>query len=584
MVALNDTSLPRNRHQRIRLGLSWLAVIPVAVWAVSTIYIPLFSENLPAWENAAVTATILLLMILSVLVHLVAHLLAARLASVEAPESLPILFFGDAAQNWSADALGWSEAGAAAAGPFLNLLLSGLAYLLWNAQIGVFLNLVTLFLCVFNLWLFALNLLPAFPTDGGRIVRAGLHGLVRPNRSLTGWIRRFGFIVCAVLAAWGAFLYLQNSRFSPETAGITVGLVLLLLDGLRFKPAPEPEVTQAAAPGIRILRLTMMALLAAAMLLAFASTLMTNEGLDAPGLALSVEPMVNVPLQYRHLHKGTLMLTTVFSHAPILVGEWLAAHVDYAITLQPPEVVVPKDTTLQEQAQQGYQMLDESEATALAVGLQLAGFKADLIGKGVEVLDILPESRARGILQVGDIITALNGQPVRSTDDLIRLVKAQLATMPVRLNVHRQQSKLVLTVPLLPPDASSSTPRIGISIQSAGFDFMPPFPVSINTQKINGGPSAGLMFTLTVYNTLSTQDLTGGRKIAGTGTISLDGTVGPIGGVKQKVAAAEAAGAVYFLCPVENYADAVSVANSIKVVEIANVQDALIFLHSFPPQ
>ncbi len=582
---MNDTSLPPNHHRRIRLGPSWLAVIPVAAWADSVIYIPLFSENLPAWENAAVTAAILLLIILSVLAHLLAHLLAARLAGVEAPESPPVLFFGDAAQNWRADASGWREAGTAAAGPFLNLLLSGLAYLLWNAQIGVFLNLVTLFLCVFNLWLFAFNLLPTFPTDGGRILRAGLHGLMQPKSSLTSRIRRLGFVVCAVLAAWGAFLYLQNSRFSLETAGITFGLVLLLLDGLRFKPTPEPEVTQTAAVrGLHILRFMMMALLAAAMLLAFASSLMTNEGLDAPGLALSVESMVNVPPQYQHVHKGTLMLTTVFSHAPILVGEWLAAHVDRAMTLQPPEVVVPKDTTLQEQAQQGYQMLNESEATALAVGLRLAGFKADLIGKGVEVLEILPESRARGILQVGDIITAVNGQPVRTTDDLIRLVKAQPATMPVRLDVQRQQSKMVLTVPLLPPDASSSTPRIGISIQSAGFDFIPPFPVSINTQKINGGPSAGLMFTLTVYNTLSAQDLTGGRKIAGTGTISLDGTVGPIGGVKQKVAAAEAAGAVYFLCPVENYADAVSVANSIKVVEVSNVQDALTFLHSLPPQ
>ena len=92
------------------------------------------------------------------------------------------------------------------------------------------------------------------------------------------------------------------------------------------------------------------------------------------------------------------------------------------------------------------------------------------------------------------------------------------------------------------------------------------------------------MFTLTIYNALSAQDLTGGRKIAGTGTINLDGTVGPIGGVKQKVVAAEAAGASYFLCPVDNYADAVSMARTIKVIKVATVQDALNFLHSLPPQ
>lgn len=582
---MNGAFLSRHHRRTIRLGLSWLAVVPVAAWAISTVYVPLFSENLPGSANAAVTATILLLMILSVLAHVLAHRLAARLVGIGAPASLPILFFGDAAQSWSADASGWREACAAASGPVLNLFLSGLAYLLWNAQISVFPNLVTLFLCGFNLWLFAFNLLPAFPADGGRILHAGLHGLIRLRFSLAASIRRIGFTVCAMLVAWGMFLYLQNSRFSPETTAITFGLALLLLDGLRFKPASKaPVAPVVTAPRLRALRFTVMLILAVVMQAAFASTLLTNEGLDAPGLALSVEPMVNVPPQYRHVHKGTLMLTTVFSHAPILVGEWLVAHVDRAMMLQPPEAIVPNDTTLQEQAHQGYQMLDESEATALAVGLRLAGFKADLTGKGVEVVGILPESHARGILQLGDVITALNGQPVRTTDDLIRLVKAQPATPPVRLDVQRQATKMALTVPLMPPDASSSTPRIGIAIQSAGFDFKPPFPVSINTQKINGGPSAGLMFTLTVYNTLSSQDLTGGQRIAGTGTISLDGTVGPIGGVKQKVAAAEAAGAAYFLCPVENYADAVSVAKGIKVIEIANVQDALNFLHSLPPQ
>jgi Lon-like protease len=90
------------------------------------------------------------------------------------------------------------------------------------------------------------------------------------------------------------------------------------------------------------------------------------------------------------------------------------------------------------------------------------------------------------------------------------------------------------------------------------------------------------MFTLTLYNALSSKDLTGGRKIAGTGTINLDGTVGPIGGVKQKVAAAEAVGARYFLSPVENYEDAASVARKIKVIKVATVQRAIEFLQGLP--
>jgi PDZ domain-containing protein len=91
------------------------------------------------------------------------------------------------------------------------------------------------------------------------------------------------------------------------------------------------------------------------------------------------------------------------------------------------------------------------------------------------------------------------------------------------------------------------------------------------------------MFTLTVYNMVTPQDLTGGRVIAGTGTINPDGTVGPIGGVQQKVAGAEFAGAEYFLSPPENFDDARAVARRIKVVEVASATEAIQFLRSLAP-
>jgi Lon-like protease len=584
---MKQVTLPTEYHYpKITFGFTWLAVIPLSAWAISTIYIPLFSEHLTQIENWAVTLTILILMGLSLVCHAFAHLVAARMSHNRTPDQMAIFIFGDAGQSWPATGSGWNEALIASAGPFINILLGGLAYLLWNAQINVFLNLVTLFIYVFNVWLFIINLLPAFPMDGGRILRAGLQSLVTPPSSATILIRRFGFIVTLALTVWGIILYLQNSRFSPQTALITIALAVILLDGLRIRPAPgeEPAGRVEPRPKFRWLRLLGFSLLGLVMLGAFSSTLMTNNGLDAPGVALSVEPMVNVPAQYRHIHKGTFILTTVISHAPILAGEWMLAQVDPAVKVVPPEVVVPKNTTVQEQARQDYQMLDDSEATAITVGLRLAGYQTQMIGKGVRVVSILPESHAHGILQVGDVITAMNGEPIRTTQDLIGKVSAQSGKNPVQLEVERNQAKMEVTVPLLPPASSSDTPKIGITIDSAGFDFKPPFPVSIVTQKISGGPSAGLMFTLTVDNALSAQDLTGGRKIAGTGTINLDGTVGPIGGVKQKVPAAEATGARYFLCPVENYADAVSVARSIKVIKIATVQDALTFLHSLPAQ
>jgi PDZ domain-containing protein len=258
-----------------------------------------------------------------------------------------------------------------------------------------------------------------------------------------------------------------------------------------------------------------------------------NDGLYAPGVALPVAPMVDVPPPYRHTHAGSFYLVTVISQAPITTGAWVLGHVDPAIQIVPPEIVTPRNTSPQQQAGQEYQMLDISEQAAMAVGLRLAGYPQVAVGKGAQVVSVLPGSRANGVLQLGDVITAINGAPVHLASDVISMVAKLPQGAALSLQLLRGSEELSVEVPLMPPATSGGPPRIGIAIQDAGFDFHPPFPISIVTQKIDGGPSAGLVFTLTVYNALTAQDLTGGRKIAGTGTISLDGTVGPIGGVKQ---------------------------------------------------
>ena len=223
------TSSHITHYPRIKLGFTWLALIPISAWAVSTIYIPLSSENLSRVTNWTATLTILLLMGLSVLFHVVAHLVAARITHNQTPDTLTIFLFGDAAQGWPGAASNWQEMLIAVAGPFINILLSGLAYLLWNAQINVFLNLIALFACIFNVWLFLINLLPAFPLDGGRVLKASLQDMLASRSSLAVLIRRFGIFFVLALAGWGIFLYLQNSRFQSTNrvdhicAGDSVG-------------------------------------------------------------------------------------------------------------------------------------------------------------------------------------------------------------------------------------------------------------------------------------------------------------------------------------------------------------------------
>ncbi len=569
---------------KFNFGFTWLIIIPAGIWAIAGYYLPLFSENLTQLQTWIVTLLMVLMIGVSLALHVLAHLWTAKVMHQEIPNKLTLLIFGDASQSWPEADSSWREIVVSGAGPIMNLLLAGLTYLLWNTQINYFVSLIALCVSGFNAWIFVINLLPTFPMDGGRLIRALLQGLMK-SPTISRWIKYFGYIVAVLVTGWGIFLFAQHARFSTETGLITFAFVLLLLDGLRIPTLSKNEdVSTERVAKNRIMRLIILGILTLILLGASSTFLLTNNGLDAPGVALSVESMVNVPAQYRHLHKGTFILTTVISHAPILAGEWFVAQFDPAMVILPPEAVVPKNTTPQEQAKQDYQMLDDSEATAITVGLRLAGYQTQMIGKGARVVSILSGSHANGILSVGDVVTSLNETPIQTTSDLIEQVQAQSASGSVRLQVERDQTQLEVTIPLMAPTSSSDSPKIGIAITSAGFDYKTPFPISIVTQKINGGPSAGLMFTLTVYNMLSPDDLTRGLRIAGTGTINLDGTVGPIGGVKQKVAAAEQVGAVYFLCPADNYADAVSVARSIKVIKIATAEQAVQFLKSLPSQ
>ena len=583
---LNASPKP-GRLPRLSFGLSWLIILPAGLWGILDYYLPLLGGSLSRVGTCSVSASILLLAAVSLVCHILAHWGAARLAGQKLPAQLPLLIFGEAAQRWPEAGAGGREFLIASAGPLVNLLLAGLAYLVWATQADEAINLIALFLCGFNIWLFVINLIPVFPFDGGRIFRLSLRGLSVGPAAATRRARQLGVILAIFMTGWGVFLILQHSRFSWETGLITGLFVLLILDGLRFRPAveeisgPEEPIRTAKYRFIHILGAGLLCLV---MLAAASALALTNNGLDAPGVALSVGPMIKLPAQYQHAFKGQFYLVTVISQAPITAGEWLAGKVDPAFQIVPPEQVTPKNTTPQQQAKQDYQMLDTSETTAIAVGLRLAGYTTAIVGKGVQVDAILPGSHANGLLHSGDIIVGLNGSPIQTSDDLINGIKAQPASAPVHLLVKRAGTEISLDIPLMPPAAAGAKPMLGIQIETAGFDYNPPFPVSIETNKISGGPSAGLIFTLTVYNSLISQDLTGGRRIAGTGTISLDGSVGPIGGVKQKIFAAEAVGASYFLCPADNYADAVSVAKTIKVVKVATVQQAIDFLRSLPPQ
>lgn len=571
----------------IILGASWLVIVPVGLWVIGTIFVPTLGAPLNLAQTWAVTGLIALLVGLSLICHVLAHTWAARMSRSEVPPSMRVYLLGDAAQVWPAAGSAWKEALTALAGPFANLLLAGAAYLVWNAQLNPYLNTSMLFFGFFNAWLAIVNLTPGFPFDGGRLARAIFWGLLERPAAAMDLGTRLGYLVSAVLTGWGVFLMAQDSRFHWETGAATMALAGLVFLGLRMQPAWKWE--RSPPPGSQVSSLSRVARTALAGLFLLSllgiglSLVPTNAGLEAPGVALAVGPMVEVPAERRYPSAGSFILTTVIPQAPITAGEWFFGQLSPVVRIVPAEQIVPAGTTPQELARQGFQMLDQSETTAIAVGLRLAGFPVKAEGKGVLVASILADSPANGVLQPGDVITGLNGESITTPSELTNAIKAQKPEARVVLQILRDGKQMDVTLPLMQPAAPGDPPRIGITIEPAGTDVKLPFPVKIVPDKIAGGPSAGLMFTLTVYDMVTPEDLTMGRVIAGTGTINLDGTVGPIGGVEQKVAAAEGAGAQYFLSPPENYEDALAVARNIKVIKVATAEQAIDFLNSLPP-
>jgi len=525
------------------------------------------------------------LVMLSLVIHVLAHVVAAKFLRNPIPEKVPLFLLADPAQVWPMGLTAGRDALSALAGPLLNILLAMVSYFVWNLQVNVFFNSISLFLTLFNLVLAVINLNPAFPLDGGRLLRSIVWSIFRSQSLGTRLATWFGFSLVAFQILWGSGLVIDHPRLLFAAASIAFVQAILFLTSLVFGGrTSQLDSIDGVNPRFNTPINLVRSLILVLPLLAFTASLVPlNLGLKAPGTTASVEPMVQIPQQYVYESKGRLILTSVIPQAPILFFEWVYARFDTSIQIVPEDKIVPPDETMQSQAEEGHRMLASSESIAAAEGLCLAGYQVTEISDGVVIDAISPGSPAAALLEIGDIITHLNGQNVKSINDLQVLLRAQNDGAILSLGIIRDGRSLLVKVPALAPAEPGGSVRIGIIVHTdiTGFDF--PFPVEIKPEKIVGGPSAGLMFTLAVYDLLTPADLTRGWAVAGTGTIDLNGNVGPIGGVQQKVVAAERAGAKYFLAPAENYQDALTAAKNIKVIRVTTVQEAIAFLDGLPP-
>lgn len=270
---------------------------------------------------------------------------------------------------------------------------------------------------------------------------------------------------------------------------------------------------------------------------------------------------------------GELLVLTVVSQ-PLNVYELVTAITDPTVDVYDRSVVRREGESDEEYRTRQLGLMDAAVQRALAVAFDRLGIDPGEVRYRVE--SVLGGYPASAILEPGDFVLEVDGVPMDSID----VIRKQLADArpgdTVRLLVERSGDRLELDVELgETTDEDTGQPRtiIGITIGP----FIDP-PATIDTNNV-GGPSAGMMFTLALIDLLSDGDLTKGHAVAGTGTIEADGTVGGIGGVRQKVVAAEASGAEFMLVPESNYQDALTAErNDIELVSIATIDEALDFL------
>jgi PDZ domain-containing protein len=239
----------------------------------------------------------------------------------------------------------------------------------------------------------------------------------------------------------------------------------------------------------------------------------------------------------------------------------------------PRELIYPPDQTEKQVEQQNAQEWTDSQASAVTVALTKLGYPVQTYVKSVTA-----GGAATGLLQANDVITAVNGTKVTNPTKLTGLVRAKPVGTALTVDYTRAGKAASTQITTKAGTDDASTPRLGIEIATKQ---PAPFTVKIDLDKI-GGPSAGLMFTLGILDKLQPADLTGGKIIAGTGTIDDDGNVGPIGGIPQKLVGAKDAGAQIFLVPKDNCAEALKNAVSgLPMAEVATVDDALTALKTF---
>ena len=345
-------------------------------------------------------------------------------------------------------------------------------------------------------------------------------------------------------------------------------------------PAPTPHAGSRAR-----LWAAAVAFLVLAVLIAVAAVLPVPYIVLSPGPTFNTigevdgVPLVEISDTTTYPVTGNLDMTTIREfgepRSTLSVFQALQAWVDPDQAVLPRELLYQDNESGEDVDRRNAVLFSTSQSNAIAAAMTALGKTviADLV-----VVAVYEGAPAYGKVNPGERILKVNGTPVTTPEEVVNGVRSGAIGSTVTLTVEREGTPIDVELVTEANPEDPSVPYIGIT---AGYNFRAEFPIEFTLEDV-GGPSAGMMFALAIVDKLTPEDLTGGGHVAGTGTVDPSGQVGPIGGIRQKLAAAAGAGATLFLMPAAHCEEAQGhIPDGLTVTPVATVQEAMAALDAW---
>jgi PDZ domain-containing protein len=370
------------------------------------------------------------------------------------------------------------------------------------------------------------------------------------------------------MAGWHEAPATSATANPRQVPGVHTVEPMVVRSPLGWEPVTARPARRGAVFGIVVL--TLLIIVAAARLVTVPYYAL------APGSARRIDDLIVAKGAKTYPPRGRVLLTTIrLSKATVfdaLTG-WLRSDVD----IIDENKILPPQTNDTQYRQFEVQEMDTSKQTAIVVALRRLGYQVTERGEGALIERVLPQFPSSGRIEPGEVIRQIDGRDVKLISDATAAIALHHPGELMHITVSQPNGSRsrAVDVPTASDPQQGGKPILGVILRTYNQHFDLPFDISIRSGDI-GGPSAGLAFTLGVIDELTAGELTGGRKVAVTGTIEIDGRVGDVGGVAQKTSAVRAAGAEVFLVPAGEYDVAKQRAGKgLTVIKVTTLQEAL---------